>query len=185
MTLYLRLALILLFSRFKPLRSPFEPTLTKFRVWPADLDFLGHMTNSRYFTVMDAGRTDMIARAGLLGKLHKNGWYPVVVEESMQFRRSLNPFERFELKTQITGYDDRHMVIRQTFLRGDEVVALGVVRARFLGPNGRRVTPQEVMALADVDGEVPPAISFAEEEQLSYQYHRQLIEEEAANLVAS
>ena len=41
------------------------------------------------------------------------------------------------------------------------------------------------MALADVDEEVPPAVSFAEEEQLSYQYHRQLIEEEAAHLVAS
>ena len=185
MTLYLRLALILLFSRFKPLRSPFEPTLTRFRVWPSDMDFLGHMTNSRYFAVMDASRTDMIARAGLLGKLRKNGWYPVVVEESMQFRRSLNLFERFELKTQITGYDDRHMVVRQTFLRGSEVVALGVVRARFLGPNGRRVSPQEVMALADVEEEVPPAVSFAEEEQLSYQYHRQLIEEEAAHLVAS
>ncbi len=179
MTLYIRLLLILLLARFRRHTEPLEPVVSSFRVWPSDLDFLGHMTNSRYFALMDAARTDFIARTGIVGDLRSRGWYPVVVEESMQFRRSLEPFQRFQVKTQITGYDDRHISIRQTFVAGGQVAALGVVRARFLGPNGQRVSPHQILDLIGIP-EAPPMVPFTEQEQSSYRYHRHLIEHESA-----
>jgi acyl-CoA thioesterase FadM len=179
MTLYIRLLFILLLAKFRRHSEPLEPVITNFRVWPSDLDLFGHLTNSRYFALMDLGRTDFIARSGILGDLRCRGWYPVVVEESMQFRRSLNPFQSFKLKTQITGYDERHILMRQTFLLDDQVAALGVVRARFLGKNGQRVSPQQVLELASVS-EAPTTVSFSQQEQNSYSYHRELIEQESA-----
>ncbi|WP_375731226.1 thioesterase family protein, partial [Azospirillum sp. B506] len=42
-----------------------EPSTLRFRVWPTDLDLNLHMTNARYFSVMDLGRTDLAIRVGL------------------------------------------------------------------------------------------------------------------------
>jgi acyl-CoA thioesterase FadM len=179
MTLYIRMLFILLMGRFRRQEDPLEPAVNRFRVWPSDLDLFGHMTNSRYFAFMDVGRTDLIGRCGLVGELRSRGWYPVVVEESIQFRHSLNPFQKFELKTQITGYDERHIVMRQTFLVGGEVAALGVVRGRFLGPKGERVSPQQLLEVAG-NRTAPAAVAFSEDEQRSYVYHKRLIDEESA-----
>ena len=179
MTLYIRLLIVLVLARFRKHGEFLDPVFSRFMVWPTDLDILGHMTNSRYFALMDVGRTDLIARAGIVSGLWARGWYPVVVEETLQFRRSLNPFQKFQLKTQITGYDDRHFVMRQTFLIGDQVAALGLVRGRFLGPEGQRISPRQIMELAGL-ADAPAAVGFSQQEEQNYQYLRELTKEENA-----
>lgn len=164
MTLYFRLLWILFSSRFRAPTRGLEAVNTSFRVWPTDLDVLGHMTNSRYLNLMDAGRMDMLARAGVLSELKARGWYPVVVEESIQFRRSLHPFEKFQLRTEIKAYNERHFLIHQTFLVKEKVAAVGVVRGRFLGPNKQRVSPAEVLHLAHPDGDTVVEIPQPQEE---------------------
>lgn len=147
MTLYFRLLRIILSSLLRSRLTSLDSVMTRFKVWPTDLDLFGHMTNSRYFSFMDLGRTDMMARAGMLGRLREHGWYPVVVEEVMQFRRSLNLFEDFQLETRVMGYDDRYFFMRQTFTVGDKIAAVGVVKARFLSTNRERISPAQVMKL--------------------------------------
>lgn len=180
MTLYFRLFIILILASFRKTKEVLGPVYSSFRVWPSDLDMFGHMTNSRYLSLMDVSRTDLIARAGLLPELRKRGWYPVVVEESIQFRRSLNPFEKFQLKTEITGYDDRHVILKQTFLHKGKVAALGIVRARFLGPGKDKVSPQQLIALAE-NGDSIPRLQISQEEKLKYEYLKNLIKSEVAS----
>lgn len=157
MTLYFRMFLILLLARFRKSVKPQDESIYKSRVWPSDLDILGHMTNSRYFGLMDLARNDFIVRSGILSHLKARGWYPVVVEETMHFRRSLEPFEPFHLKTKVVGADERHILIQQTFVCQGQVAAIGLVRTRFLGPNKSKPTPREVMLLSGHDDfEYPP-----------------------------
>ena len=158
----------------------FGPIFTSFRVSPFDLDAFGHMTNSRYFAIMDVGRTDLIARTGILPELKARGWFPVVVEEVMHFRRALNPWVKFRLKTEVIGFDDRHMILQQTFLKGDKVAALGLVRARFLGPDKQKVSPQELLELTGLDSEMILPIGNLEQER--YQYLQDLMEKENEKL---
>lgn len=148
MNLYLRLLHLMLVGRGRARASVLGPVRTPFRVWPSDLDLLGHVNNGTYLTIMDVARLDLLARAGVTPLLKAQGWYPVVVAETITFKRSLRLFERFDIVTEVVGWDERSMFLQQDFLRGSTLVASGLIRARFLGRDGSRVTPQQVMDLA-------------------------------------
>src|SRR6187402_4009987 len=79
----------------------------RLRVLPTDLDVLGHMNNGVYFSIMDLGRMDLMIRAGSWAKLKQHGFYPVASNETITFRKSLQPWQRFTLETRIVGYDDK------------------------------------------------------------------------------
>jgi acyl-CoA thioesterase FadM len=94
-------------------------------------------------------------RAGLARKLRQQGWYPVVVAQTIRFRRSLTLFQTFTIETRVLGWDEKAFVLEQRFERGKELVANAVVRARFLARSGDRISPREVLALAGEYGASP------------------------------
>ncbi|WP_380169292.1 acyl-CoA thioesterase [Jannaschia sp. R86511] len=159
MKLYLRLLAFVLLTRRRSRVSLLGPVRTPFRVWPTDLDLLRHVNNGTYLTIMDVARLDLMSRAGLAGPVRRRGWYPVVVAETITFRRSLTLFQRFEIVTTCLGWDDRSIFLSQDFERGGSVVASAVIRARFLGRGGERVTPQQLLELA---GDVGPRPTLPE-----------------------
>jgi acyl-CoA thioesterase FadM len=156
-----RLLWVLLASRHRAVVPPLGPCRTPFRVWPTDLDLLWHVNNGVYFSIMDLARIDLMIRAGMAAKIRAQGWYPVVVAETIQFRRSLNPFQRFEIQTRVLGWDDKALVLEQQFLRGDESVAHALVRARFLSRRGGTVTPQQLVELFGLTPESPAMDDYA------------------------
>ena len=153
MNLLLRLMWILLFSRFRKACDIVGPCLTPFRVMPTDLDIFRHMTNARYFSLLDLARMDMLIRSGLAAKFRKQGWFPIVTTESMTFKKSLLLFQRFAIKSQVIGWEEKSIYILQTFIRRGEITAQGIVKARFLKKSGGSVTPLEIFAL---HGVIPP-----------------------------
>jgi len=159
--LLLRLCWLLIVSRFRAAVPPLGPCRTPFRVWPTDLDLLWHVNNGVYFSIMDLARIDLMIRAGMSGRIRANGWYPVVVAETIQFRRSLNPFQRFEIQTRVLGWDDKGLVLEQQFFRGEESVAHALVRARFLSRRGGTVPPAELVALFGLPPESPAMGDYA------------------------
>ena len=88
-----------------------------FRVWPNDLDLNGHLTNSRYFALMDAARYDMVIRSGTWRAWKERGWMPVVASQRIRFRRSLRPWARYEVRTRFLGWDGRNLYFQQSFER--------------------------------------------------------------------
>lgn len=144
MNLYWRLFLL----RLRLLRARevgiWDTVRTPFRVVPTDLDLLFHMNNGKYLTLMDLGRMDLMLRSGLWGEATKRGWYPVVAGQTITYRKSLNPFQRFDLLTKVLGVDDRWIYLDQTFVVGDTVHAHAVVRARFLKKGGGSVEHAEI-----------------------------------------
>lgn len=159
----LRLLWLMLASRRRAKVSPFGPCATPFRVWFTDLDLLMHMNNGIYLTIMDLGRLDLMIRSGLWRTINQQRWYPVVVAETIQFRRSLNLFQRFDIETRVLGWDDKAIVIQQRFVRGGEVVAHALVRARFLRKSGGNVSPRELALAAGFDPVSPPLAGHAAE----------------------
>lgn len=109
----------------------FEDCTTSFRVNLLDLDINFHMNNGRYLSIMDLGRCDLMLKSGIFWKLFKNGYYPVVVSESIRFRKSLDPFQKFELVSRIESWDEKDFFIVQRFMRGDTVMAEGYIKGRF------------------------------------------------------
>lgn len=146
MNLYFRLLWLALVGRRRAPVPALGPCRTPFRVLPTDLDVLRHVNNGVYLSLMDVARVDLMNRAGLAGVLRARRWYPVVVAETIQFRRSLTLFQRFEIETRVLGWDDKAFVLEQQFVRGEEAIAAALVRARFLARDGGTVTPAEIVS---------------------------------------
>src|SRR5688572_12878705 len=95
----LRYAKVFLRLGRRPRLGLADESTIRFRVWPNDLDLNGHLTNSRYFALMDAARYDMVIRMGIWGTWRRHGWAPVVASQRIRFRRSLRPGAVYELRT--------------------------------------------------------------------------------------
>ncbi len=155
MNLWLRMLWLWLIGGSRPPVAPLGPCRTPFRVSLGDLDVFRHMNNGRYFTIMDLARVDLMRRSGLLARLNRAGYFPVVVAESLFFRRSLNWRDRFEVETEVVSWDDKALVVTQRFFLGTEEVAGGLVRARFLRRTGGSVPVAEIVQLAGADITLP------------------------------
>jgi acyl-CoA thioesterase FadM len=161
MNLLLRLLWLLIVGRTRSAVPPLGPCRTPFRVWPTDLDVLRHVNNGVHLSIMDLARVDLMMRAGMASRIKARGWYPVVVAETIQFRRSLNLFERFEIETRVLGWDEKAIVIEQQFVRRGEAVAHALVRARFLSKRGGAVSPRELIVPLGLPAESPPMSDYA------------------------
>lgn len=148
MNLYIRLLLLRVLSSFRPRAGLWQTCRTPFRVMPTDLDVLGHMNNGKFLTLMDLGRLDLMLRTGMWAKISERGWYPVVAGQSITYRRSLNPFKKFDLYTRLVGFDGPWVYVEQHFCIGRTLYAQAVVRARFLKKSGGTVDPADLLALA-------------------------------------
>ncbi|MGH7584985.1 MAG: acyl-CoA thioesterase [Gemmatimonadales bacterium] len=140
---------------------PLGPCSTPFRVFPTDLDLLLHVNNGVYLSLMDLGRVDLMRRSGLLAGLRSRHWYPVVVAETIQFRRPLTLFQKFAIETSVLGWDDKAFLLEQRFVRDGEPLATALVRARFLARAGGSVSPADVLALGGVSDPSPSLSGYA------------------------
>lgn len=151
MNLYFRLLRMLLTSAWgrsrRTYRDMWETGVTRFRVQLSDLDTVGHMNNAKYLALMDLGRVDLMMGSGSWKKTQQAGWYPVVAAQSIRYRRSLAPRQRFELHTRVLGIDEKAVYMEQVFRVGDELYAHAVVQCRFLRKSGGSVDAAELVEL--------------------------------------
>lgn len=157
MNLIFRMIRVLLTARRRPRVHYLDETALTFRVWPSDLDVFMHMNNGRYLTLMDLGRADAIIRSGVHAILKAHDWYPVIASETIRFRESLLAFSRFELRTRTLGWDDKSFYLRQLFLVRGRVIAIGLVRVRFLKRSGGTLSAADVSE-AILRGATSPAL---------------------------
>ena len=126
-----------------------------FRVWPTDLDIYMHMNNGIFLTLLDIGRYDQAMRSNLWPKWKARKWYPVVVASNITFRKSLTPWQLFDLETKVVGWDDEAFYFEQRFVVKGEIFARAIVRVRFLQNPRGIVSPAQVLEAIDWQGEQP------------------------------
>lgn len=151
MNLIFRTIIQLLRSRRASSLGMHDVGSTSFHVLPTDLDVLGHMNNGVYFSIMDLARMDLMIRCGAWARIRELGFYPVAANETMTFRKSLQPWQRFEVETRIAGYDAKAVFVEQRFVVKGEIYARAFVRARFLKKTGGTVSLAELAEALDVD----------------------------------
>ncbi len=160
----------------RPRLHPLEDSVIRFRVWPNDLDVNLHMNNGRYLTLMDLGRLDLIVRMGVLGTLRRRRWNPVIGSLQVRYRRSLLPFQAYDIRTRLLCWDERWFFLDQRFERRGDVVASALVKGLFLGPDGRVPTQQVVDASPHrIESPPPPeAVSAWQDAERALREHETL-----------
>ncbi|MCA5895253.1 acyl-CoA thioesterase [Isoptericola sp. NEAU-Y5] len=128
-----------------------DPSVTRMRVHPGDLDMYLHVNNGAYLQMMDVARSHLIADIDGFSRLGDRKWYPVVASSTVKYKRSLKLGDRFEITTRLLGWDERVVYIEQVFTCRGNVYATGWVAGRFLGPDGVRVPAPDVVALMGPD----------------------------------
>ena len=145
MKLWFRILYVMLTWRKRSKLTIDEVSTISFRVWPTDLDIYRHMNNGVFLTLMDLGRYDQGLRTGFWQKWQKLGWYPIVVNSTISYRKSLEPWQKFDLETRVIGWDEVAYFLEQRFVRNGEIYARAIMRGRFLKRSWGIVTPKEVM----------------------------------------
>jgi acyl-CoA thioesterase FadM len=87
MKMLLRLLWLMITQSFRSRVGILDPTETTVRVYPNDLDIFLHVNNGVYRTYADLGRTDLMLRSNIFNLIRKQGWYPVVAAETIQFKK--------------------------------------------------------------------------------------------------
>jgi acyl-CoA thioesterase FadM len=159
MNLLFRLVLVIVAALLRRRLAPMEESRVAFRVWPADLDLNMHMTNARYFSVMDLGRVDLLIRSGLAGAMLRNRWQAVLGASNVRFRRPLKPFQRYELTSRVLCWDDRWFFIEQRAETPEGTAAVAVMQGAFIGKGGI-IAPARMLAEAGMPHESPPMPDF-------------------------
>ena len=111
----LRLGWTLASGLAKPRQDLIGECRVALRVWPNDLDSNLHMNNSRYLLAMDLGRWDYGVRTGVIQQALRRRWFPVAGSVMLRFRKSLDPFQRFELRTRVVAWDEKWWWFEQRF----------------------------------------------------------------------
>ena len=149
--MFFRTVLLWIKSHWGPRYHVHDVGRLALRVLPTDLDINNHVNNGVYFSLMDLGRFDLLHRSGAWATIMKNNFYPVVASETITFRKSLNPWQRYVLETKIVGYDAKAVYLQQRFVVDGEVYAEGFIRGRFLKKSGGTVSLDELAQTLDVD----------------------------------
>jgi acyl-CoA thioesterase FadM len=151
----LQTALALGRGALAPGLGPLDEARLSFRVTPVDCDVYGHMNNGRYLTVMDFGRWNYAQRSGLLRLFVSRSWWPVLGAATIDYRRELRLFQRYDLTTRIASWQGKWFWFEQRFLVGDTLHARAVVRG-VVRHRGRSVSHEEVWEALGVAGLASP-----------------------------
>jgi acyl-CoA thioesterase FadM len=141
---------LLITARFKSRLPHIKPAnqLT-LRVLPNDLDINMHMNNGRYLTICDLTRVDMFIRTGLARIMLKQKWMPIITEHTMQYKKALKPFQRYVVKMDVTGWDDRSFDMIHTFIVGDRIIAEGTSKGVIYSKREGVIPPERVLATVE------------------------------------
>jgi acyl-CoA thioesterase FadM len=143
---FVRIPLLVLRQRIRPLprMGVLDEDRIHMRVWPTDIDFNFHLNNSRYLSFMDYGRIHMMAANGILEHALRGRWTPLVGSVDITYRRSLDLFATFELRTRTLCWDEKWFYIEQSFHGQAGLAAVAWVKGLFRSKHAN-IPPQTIV----------------------------------------
>ena len=129
-----------------------DPSVTRMRVRPGDLDFYLHVNNGTYLQMMDVARSNYIADVGGFPLFNERRWYPVVASQTVTYKRSLTLGQRFDVETRMIGLDERAVWFEQRVVVDGDVAVRAYICTRLRKKDGRPVENDEVRAIAAAAG---------------------------------
>lgn len=157
MVLLFRFLLVMLLTRVRRRIGPLDEARLRFTVLPTDCDLNVHLNAGRFISFMDVSRVELMARMGLFRKVMKRGWRPVNGGMLIRFRRSILPFERFDVRSRVIGWDEKWFYFEHVIERGGQLCAIGHARGLFREKD-RTVLPSEFIDLIGLTGTTSPEL---------------------------
>ncbi len=153
MNLIFRMLYVFILSQFRErIEKSNMVSQLSLRVLPNDIDINFHMNNGRYLTICDLNRVDLFIRSGLMKAMFKRNWIPLIAEHTMSYKKPLSTFERYEVKLEVTHWDEKYFYMTHVFTRDERIMAQGTskgcVYARGIGV----VSPADAFAAVEQDG---------------------------------
>ena len=146
-------------SRFRSRIGPLEESVVRFTALPHDCDLNFHLNAGRYVSFMDVARIELIGRVRFIGPMLRRGWRPVAGGAVLRFRRSVLPFERFDIRSKVIGWDEKWIYVEHIVEKGGEFCAIGHMRTVIRSKEGT-VPPSEVLAAMNLNLPSPPLPEF-------------------------
>jgi acyl-CoA thioesterase FadM len=156
---FVRIPLLALRQRVRPLPciGVLDEDRVQMRVWPNDIDFNFHLNNSRYLSCMDYGRIHLMAANGILTHALKERWIPLVGSVDITYRRSLDLFATFELRTRTLCWDEKWFYMEQSFHSQAGLAAVAWVKGLFRSKQGN-IPPQSIVEMVSPGTPSPSVI---------------------------
>ena len=154
MNIFLRILTTFIACIWRAKIAPTETLHGDFIVGPTEAD-LRYVGNARYLLFMEVHRLELMLRTGIFFASRKYGWVPLVVSQTIRYKRPLRRFQRFTLKTTLVGWDDRWLFLEHKFERNGAVIAFAMVKSCFRGPDGV-VPPREAFHVLGFAGDPKP-----------------------------
>ena len=162
MLLLFRCVYVLLRSQFRRRIGPFDESVVRFTALPHDCDLNFHLNAGRFVSFMDIARVELIGRTRLLGILLRRGLRPVIGGAVVRYRRSILPFERFDIRTRVVGWDEKWIYVEHIVEKDGEFCAIGHARTVIRSRTGT-IAPKDVLALLKLgELESPPLPEFVQ-----------------------
>jgi acyl-CoA thioesterase FadM len=154
---FVRIPLLAVRQRIRPLPriGVLDEDRIHMRVWPNDIDFNFHLNNSRYLSCMDYGRIHMLAANGILIHAIKERWMPLVGSVDVTYRRSLDLWAFFDLRTRTLCWDEKWIYMEQSFHSNASLAAVAWVKCLFRNKEGN-IPPQSIVDLVAPGAASPP-----------------------------
>jgi acyl-CoA thioesterase FadM len=146
MLLLFRFLFAIILGHARPRIEAMGTAVARFTVLPTDCDLNFHLNAGRFISFMDVARIDLLARVRLLRPLLRRGWRPLMGGIVVRYRRSVLPFERFDVRSRVVGWDEKWFYVEHIVERGGVFCAHAYVRTVVRKRDGN-ATPGEVLAL--------------------------------------
>lgn len=118
-----------------------------FRVMPWHCDPNFHLTNSRYFFFMDYARFWRLMEVGVWKSIFvTKRWMPMAVSQEITYIKDIAPFEKFEIRTQLAGWDEKYHYVVQEFYGKKGLCAKAMIRNVYVS-KGKVVNTNDVLSL--------------------------------------
>lgn len=165
MNLFMRLLWVLLRAWAGPRVAIAAPGRLAFRVWPHDLGWRDHLPNYRYCSFLELGRAQLWHGSGLAlsGRYRSR----LIAAQQLVYLQPLAPFQRFEVGTQLLGWDDKYCYYLQRVVCGERLMAVALVK-EVCRRGGRSLSPIELL------GPAPAAATVLQRWQALQQSLREL-----------
>jgi len=143
---------------------------TAFRVRLLDCDGLRIMASHRYFQYMDYGGWELIARSRLFKVIIKRKVFPGMVSQKIIYKRPIKVWTKFNLITEIAGWDKKWIYHVYKFEQEGIIKAIGVTKGiawrknvivsmddlfKDVGAIKRKKTPQWILEIFANDKKIP------------------------------
>lgn len=136
MNLFFRLFRVLLRQIWsKKLDEPLNRRFIFFRAWPSDIDINFHVTNSRYFALMDLARLDLMLGLNMGKLIFKHKLKFVINAQEITYIKEITPFQRFRISSQILGWDEKYYYVEHRFTSKGKLHAIAHARNAVLKSN--------------------------------------------------